>query len=1341
MAFRFTALRSIIFCWSLLITISLRTFVWTHSIDSSSLPPSSPSSSSASSSVSSLPLSDPSSSSPSSLSKQALLPPLIPSSLIILSKNPNTSLSSLSSSFDQNELDDERVEDGQKKFDENELNQLIYKLGRIYLRKIKERDSFPQSIESLRNEENFDRTNADEQDYLHLHDMISNKDISRPDAITDLEIKNEQLENKLRAVESSGIEQLPYESSLSSSSIFTPALDFHFASLSQSLSLDDSNPREKETSSAIPTDDSSSFTPTQSSTSMPLAQTLLSTISVPSNSQQTQTTKNLQLLSSSSQTIPSSSSTSMTEILSIIETRLDKLQEDIFHLRTMMNYGFQSNQPINLMSFIKAQFLNMENILEQRISSFKQKSFNVKIEDGIWRKTTHWKLEELASKILELESKNSFNNVQVINKLDLIEQNYKVIANDLFGKFFSINDKMNKFDLTIQTKFNEIDSKLTKSIDYQQQILNFLRQDLDASHFDTGSFSMMNEQFISNLDHFESKPIDAQIPSPISPSIGLLVRDQWLMKKLASVGVNGGQIGTKNHTEYPSNSVENSESIIDFESIIKDSPQSKQPVHFQSQQQHRSTTAPNQSFFSITQREHGPQSHQTGGNYPKESMEISPTTTTTILATSSLPIMVLSRNQTAFNRVDLSERLKINQTKPTGVIEGDKKLQQLSNAQDAAIQCKWILQHWKQTRRLSSDDSELLLSICRELLSIESKGVLFLSNGSFQNKNIHSKGQSSHQSLRSPTTTQTKQQQQPILLKNDQQKQPIQTNFDYDSVMMKSRPASIPSSSSSLPPSLSSPQSVNRQSFSQNSPNPVTLAQAQQNSLPNNDEIIVQKLKSNLNKPETNDEKNNLIESINQMNGELNQKLEDLDNKFLFFSTKIIKIVQEMWKSSQSTNYHLKETLDIANHTESLIKTEFNRLKQTMRFLEQLNRIDEKIREPLMTRMQEITSALNNSVEVILNTQSQFILRQDEQSYKILEIFVNEIRNRSLILSKKIQEQNSVMNRRFEQINSNLNQSGRKMIDEISEENLKLFDRFQNELFDLKLMIGRRQQQQQQNSKQSTLLFNDLESSYATIADVNNDIKSEIKSDGRQKCQNECFINRKEFENICFNIESKPFRFSRENINVNLGGLTVDAAESDGIEIGPGTLLETNPSPSTPLSLKQSIQSSASSSSSSPSSSLSSSQPSSPLAAVLATSPNVLKTNNPNTITENEPLSSQSAAKSSKEFLDHLLHHHLNHQNEHQSLFQQEQEQQTNQKEQLHGKQEQKQQQQQKNISEIEINNGNSNDDQGEESMQRFKRTIRSMMMMRRKRRENEKKQRAMMMTMMMNKENEKSIE
>lgn len=97
-------------------------------------------------------------------------------------------------------------------------------------------------------------------------------------------------------------------------------------------------------------------------------------------------------------------SNSLYELLVSIDSRVQKLQDNLVYYRNtpkpVHSTASQLN-PIftNYLSLIKAQVLNIESTIEAKFSNMEHKFSNVEIEDGIWKKTINWKLEEMASKV------------------------------------------------------------------------------------------------------------------------------------------------------------------------------------------------------------------------------------------------------------------------------------------------------------------------------------------------------------------------------------------------------------------------------------------------------------------------------------------------------------------------------------------------------------------------------------------------------------------------------------------------------------------------------------------------------------------------------------------------------------------------------------------------------------------------------------------------------------------------------------------------------------------------------------------------------------------------------
>lgn len=45
----------------------------------------------------------------------------------------------------------------------------------------------------------------------------------------------------------------------------------------------------------------------------------------------------------------------------------------------------------------------------------------------------------------------------------MVERNFQIVTNDFFSKFLLVNEKLNKIELTLQTKLNDLEAKLRNS--------------------------------------------------------------------------------------------------------------------------------------------------------------------------------------------------------------------------------------------------------------------------------------------------------------------------------------------------------------------------------------------------------------------------------------------------------------------------------------------------------------------------------------------------------------------------------------------------------------------------------------------------------------------------------------------------------------------------------------------------------------------------------------------------------------------------------------------------------------------------------------------------------------
>jgi hypothetical protein len=71
----------------------------------------------------------------------------------------------------------------------------------------------------------------------------------------------------------------------------------------------------------------------------------------------------------------------------------------------------------------------------------------------------------------------------------------------------------------------------------------------------------------------------------------------------------------------------------------------------------------------------------------------------------------------------------------------------------------------------------------------------------------------------------------------------------------------------------------------------------------------------------------NMTSTLTKIQQFSKEKLIQLDAHVDYYSRKIINAIQELWKSTQSSETYLKEALEITNKTRSFIRQEFRRLQ------------------------------------------------------------------------------------------------------------------------------------------------------------------------------------------------------------------------------------------------------------------------------------------------------------------------------------------------------------------------------------------------------------------------------
>ena len=252
------------------------------------------------------------------------------------------------------------------------------------------------------------------------------------------------------------------------------------------------------------------------------------------------------------------------------------------------------------------------------------------------------------------------------------------------------------------------------------------------------------------------------------------------------------------------------------------------------------------------------------------------------------------------------------------------------------------------------------------------------------------------------------------------------------------------------------------------------------------------------------DRPNPVEQTINQINEIKIDKLEELDSKLQFFSTKIINIVQEMWLSSQASENYLKESLAVANKTKIMMKEEFTKLQTAVKPIQQLTTLAEEIREPIINRLTELTTALNNSMEVILNTQAGFInscryIRdEDVHLFEVLDYFINE----TAVQRNHQEAQFAQFNRSFEFLLVKLDAVNRKTVEGVRSETMKALEHIKSELH-------------HQVSSSMAASGANQRAHGSLLASAGGQETHGGRASGADLSPSECFITRKEFATFC----------------------------------------------------------------------------------------------------------------------------------------------------------------------------------------------------------------------------------
>lgn len=186
---------------------------------------------------------------------------------------------------------------------------------------------------------------------------------------------------------------------------------------------------------------------------------------------------------------------------------------------------------------------------------------------------------------------------------------------------------------------------------------------------------------------------------------------------------------------------------------------------------------------------------------------------------------------------------------------------------------------------------------------------------------------------------------------------------------------------------------------------------------------------------------NDFYHNISQSLQELKQlgvdeKLTQLDVHIDYFSRKIINAIQEIWRSSQTSETYLRDALEMANKTRSFIRNELNRLHELIGPLIKTQDFSD-IREPLEQKLNQLSTTIDDSFNALMISQNSFISscnriqEEEEQLYDILDDMLLEIRNKTNIdviqTNQLIAELTELVNRSMDRFGQQIESIDRQM--------------------------------------------------------------------------------------------------------------------------------------------------------------------------------------------------------------------------------------------------------------------------------------------------------------------------
>jgi hypothetical protein len=173
----------------------------------------------------------------------------------------------------------------------------------------------------------------------------------------------------------------------------------------------------------------------------------------------------------------------------------------------------------------------------------------------------------------------------------------------------------------------------------------------------------------------------------------------------------------------------------------------------------------------------------------------------------------------------------------------------------------------------------------------------------------------------------------------------------------------------------------------------------------------------------------------------VDEKLTQLDVHVDYYSRKIINTIQEIWRSSQTSEEYLKVAIDTANKTRSLIRQELHRLQELIDGSLTKTPDFSDIREPLEQKLYHLSTTIDDSFNALMISQNSFISscnriqEEEEQLYDVLDDMLVEIRNKSSVDMTAVKESidglRSLINESTARLQTQIERTDERIVTEI----------------------------------------------------------------------------------------------------------------------------------------------------------------------------------------------------------------------------------------------------------------------------------------------------------------------